>query len=318
MSKTKKNYSNTAVLVPCYNEEITVAKVVHDFRASLPGAKIYVYDNNSSDLTVEKATEAGAIVVPSPIQGKGNVVRQMFEEVEADVYVLVDGDDTYPAEVAPELIHELVSRRMDMVVGSRLEEYDKKSFRRFHKFGNRIITGLISVLFSVSIRDMLSGYRIFSRRFVKSIPLTSEGFEIETELTLQSVSKRQRIIEFPIHYRNRPEGSFSKLNTFSDGFLVLKSIFIIFRFYKPMLFFGILSILLALLSLWSGYRPVLEYLEGGFVYALPRAVLASGLGILSIFSLGIGLIQDTILRLHNEQFLLFNRLLDRRENTDKI
>lgn len=298
-----------AVLVPCYNEEVTVGKVVADFRKALPQATIYVYDNNSTDLTARIAREAGATVVPSPRQGKGFVVRQMFDEIDADLYVLVDGDDTYPAEEAGRLIETLRQQGADMVVGSRLSEFDAESFRKFHQVGNHMLTGFVSLLFRTRVVDMLSGYRVFTRRFVKSIPLESRGFEIETELTLQSVAKRFHIVESPIYYRQRPEGSYSKLNTFSDGLLVFKSIFIIFRYFKPLLFFGIIAGVLSLLSLWAGLQPIMDFINEGLVHTLPRAVLASGLGVLAMLSLAVGVILDTVLRLHNENFLTMSKLI---------
>ncbi len=313
MAKKKKNSSRdlgqVAVLVPCYNEEVTVAKVVKDFRRALPGATVYVFDNNSTDGTAKLAREAGAIVVPAPRQGKGFVVRQMFDEVEADLYVLVDGDDTYPAEEAPRLIAEVYDQGADMVVGSRLSEFEDASFRKFHQFGNHIITGCVSFLFRTRVVDMLSGYRVFTRRFVKSIPLASRGFEIETELTLQAVAKGFHTVESPIFYRKRPEGSFSKLNTFSDGILVFKSIFIIFRYFKPLLFFGIIAFVLSLASFVFGLRPILEYLREGWVHAVPRAILASGVGVLAMLSMAVGVILDTVLRLHNENFMTMSKLI---------
>ena len=298
-----------AVLVPCYNEEVTVEKVVGDFRKALPTATIYVYDNNSSDRTAELAAKAGAIVRPAPRQGKGFAMRQMFEEIDADLYVLVDGDDTYPAEEAPGLIEKLKSSGADMVVGSRLSEFEDASFRKFHQFGNHILTGFVSFLFRSKVTDMLSGYRVFTYRFVKSIPLESGGFEIETELTLQAVAKGFHIVESPIYYRKRPEGSYSKLNTWSDGLLVLKSIFIIFRYFKPMLFFGIIAAGLSVLSLLAGFRPVIEFVNEGYVHTVPSAILASGIGVLAMLSLAVGMILDTVLRMHNENFMTMSKLI---------
>ncbi len=304
--------SKKAVLIPCYNEEVTIEKVVKDFRRELPDAVIYVYDNNSTDRTAEIARKAGAAVARCPIQGKGNVVRQMFEEIEADVYILADGDDTYPAEAVHELLAVFEEKGFDMLVGSRLSQFEEQSFRRFHQIGNHLITGLIGLLFHVPITDMLSGYRIFRRSFVKTIPLMSGGFEIETELTLQSVAKGFRFGEHPVPYRRRPEGSYSKLNTWSDGFLVLKSIFLIFRYYRPLFFFSAVAMLFGLLSITAGYQPVKEYFEEQYVYAVPRAILASGLGVLAMFSMGIGLILETVIRLHNEKFILISRILSRK------
>lgn len=301
-------YGDVAVVVPCYNEEVTVAKVVADFTQALPGAQIFVYDNNSSDETALRASQAGAIVRHAPRQGKGNVVRQMFDEVDARIYVMVDGDDTYPAEAAPELIAELQKTGADMVVGVRMLSFATGSFRRFHQMGNRLVASLISRLFSAKVTDVLTGYRVFSRPFVKTVPLMSEGFEIETEMTLQALAKRFVIKELPIAYGRRPEGSRSKLDTWSDGYLVLKSIAMIFKDYKPLLFFSCLSGVLLVITLIAGLVPILDYVRERYVFHLPLAILATGTGILSALSLTIGLILHTISRYHNENFELLRRL----------
>jgi glycosyltransferase involved in cell wall biosynthesis len=240
-----------AVLIPCFNESGTVGKVVTDFKVALPQAAIYVFDNNSTDDTGRIAQENGAVVVPSLRQGKGNVVRHMFDYVDADIYLMVDGDDTYPVVHAHELIHLIETGQADMAVGTRLSNFAHRSFRSFHQFGNHLISKMIRVLFGVKVADVLSGYRAFSRDFVKTVPLMSGGFEIETELTLQAISKNFAIKEFPINYGSRPRGSYSKLNTFSDGFLILKATFIILKDYKPLLFFSSVSAILALLSLFG-------------------------------------------------------------------
>jgi len=301
-------YGDVAVVVPCYNEELTVAKVVKDFTQALPGAQIFIYDNNSSDETAFRASQAGAIVRQAPRQGKGNVVRQMFDEVDALIYVMVDGDDTYPAEAAPELIAELQKTGADMVVGIRMHSFAPGSFRRFHQFGNRLVASLISRLFSANVTDVLSGYRAFSRSFVKTVPLMSQGFEIETEMTLQALAKRFVIKELPIAYGRRPGGSRSKLDTWSDGFLVLKSIAMIFKDYKPLLFFSTLSGLLLVITLIAGLAPILDYVRERYVFHVPLAILATGTGILSALSLTIGLILHSISRYHNENFELLRRL----------
>jgi glycosyltransferase involved in cell wall biosynthesis len=301
-------YADVAVVVPCYNEELTVAKVVTDFAQALPGAQVFVYDNNSSDETALRASQAGAIVRQAPRQGKGNVVRQMFDEVDARIYVMVDGDDTYPAEAAPELIGELEKTGADMVVGVRMLSFASGSFRRFHQLGNHLVASLISRLFSANVTDVLSGYRVFSRPFVKTVPLMSEGFEIETEMTLQALAKRFVIKELPIAYGRRPEGSRSKLDTWSDGFLVLKSIAMIFKDYKPLLFFSCLSGFLLVITVIAGLAPILDYVRERYVFHLPLAILATGTGILSALSLTIGLILHTISRYHNENFELLRRL----------
>ena len=302
-------YEDVAVLIPCLNEERTVGKVVRDFSAALKGARILVFDNGSSDGTALAAERSGASVVHAHRRGKGNVVKQMFEQVDAELYVLVDGDDTYPAPEAQRLIAEFRKGGVDMVVGARMVPDGVVAYRRFHRFGNRLISSLIAWLFSIEVTDVLSGYRVLSRQFVKSVPLESSGFEIETELTLQAATKGLASREVPIEYRPRPHGSVSKLNTFSDGFLVLKAIFIICKDYKPLLFFSCLSVALALASLAAGARPILGYLETGLVHHLPTAVLATGTAILAALSLCIGLILDTLAKYHNENIQLFRRLM---------
>ena len=300
-----------AVLIPCYNEELTVSQVVADFRAALPEAEILVFDNNSKDRTAELALQAGARVIPSPRQGKGHVVRHMFDSVDADFYLMVDGDATYPAAEARKLIALVESGRADMAVGRRLTSYAAGAFRQFHTFGNHLVARLISSLFGVQVSDVLSGYRVFSRDFVKSIPLLSAGFEIETEMTLQAISKNFTIVEADIAYGSRPEGSFSKLNTFSDGFRVLRSMFLIFKDYKPLIFFSAMAVLLFVLSIFAGIPPILDYVrnENHFVKHVPLAVLAASLGILGCLSLSIGLILDTLSKYHQENFALHRRLI---------
>jgi len=301
-----------AVLIPCFNEEGTVGKVVRDFKGAVGEAEIFVFDNDSTDKTAEIARQAGAVVVRSYHQGKGNVVRHMFDKVEADIYIMVDGDDTYPADEAPGLIEALNSSGAAMVVGSRMKEFDKRSFRRFHLLGNRLVTKLISVLFKVKVTDVLSGYRVFSREFVKTVPLVSKGFEVETEMTLQAAAKDFQIMEVPIKYSPRPEASNSKLNTYSDGFLIIKSIMMIFKDYKPFVFFSGCSIILAVASLFFGYAPIHDFYTTGEVIHMPRAVLAASVGILATLSFAIGLILDTISKYHDENFVLWRRYLKKR------
>lgn len=295
-----------AVLLPCYNEAITIGQVVRDFREALPGADIYVFDNNSSDDTATVAREAGAIVVPSPRQGKGYVVIHMFRLIEADIYVMADGDDTYPASAAPELIDLLERNHADMVVGSRLSTHDERSFRPLHVLGNFVFTGLVSLLFGVRLNDILSGYRVFSRRFVKCVPLSAGGFGIETDMTLNALSKGLPIIETPIAYGSRPEGSASKLSTFRDGFVILGAIFRLFKDYKPLAFFSLLSAALVFASLAAGSLPIWEYVETGVVLRLPLAVLAASLALLAALMLSVGLILDTAARYHREMFLVLS------------
>lgn len=302
-------YEGVAVLIPCYNEEVTIGKVVDDFRAVLPGAAIYVFDNNSKDRTSEIARAHGATVVFSPRQGKGHVVQHMFDQIDAGYYLMVDGDDTYPATAAPELLETLRRHDADMVVGSRLTNFKSGSFRRFHSFGNHLVARLISFFFRMNVTDVLSGYRIFSRDFVKTVPLMSEGFDIETEFTLQAAAKSFKVVETPISYGVRPEGSHSKLSTFKDGILILKVILRIFKDYKPQVFFGAIALFLALLSLAAGIVPIMDYVRDQFVHHVPLAVLATGLGILSVLSMAVGLILDTVNRYHNESFRLWRKLL---------
>ena len=300
-----------AVLIPCLNEEITIAKVVEDFRRALPGAAVYVYDNGSSDRTAARAAEAGARVVPSPRRGKGHVVRHMFASIDADAYVLVDGDDTYPAAQADRLLGALHPGAVDMVVGARTAGAAAGAFRLFHRFGNHLAARLIASLFRVPATDVMSGYRAFSREFVLSVPLVSGGFEIETEMTLQAAAKGYAFREVPIDYGRRPQGSVSKLDTFSDGFLVLRTILLIFKDYQPLVFFTTLAVIFALLSIACGWGPVQDYLTTGFVPRFPRAILAAALGILAGISIGVGLILDTLARFEREQFELWRRQVRR-------
>lgn len=297
------------MLIPCYNEDVTVSHVVDDFRAALPDARIVVFDNNSTDRTSEVARARGAEVVPSPRQGKGNVVRHMFEVIDADVYVMVDGDSTYPADAAPALIRCLIETGADMVVATRMSDFGSGAFRPFHTLGNRLLARLISAFFHITVTDVLSGYRVFSRDFVKTVPLMAEGFDIETELTLQAAAKRFAIREQPIPYRARPPGSMSKLSTVSDGLLILKALFSIFKDHKPQVFFSILALVLALLSLVAGLPPILDYYRVRYVFHVPLAILAAALSVLSMLTFGIGLLLGTLNRYHNESFVLWRRQL---------
>jgi glycosyltransferase involved in cell wall biosynthesis len=284
-----------AVLVPCYNEEATIAAVVRDFHAALPSAEIYVYDNNSKDATMARAREAGAIVRSELNQGKGSVVRRMFADVEADIYVLVDGDDTYEAGAAPMLLRALVENGMDVVSGKRVA-VAKEAYRTGHLLGNRMLTGLTSTMFRVHIGDLLTGYRVLSRRFVKSFPFTAEGFGIETELTVHAVRLLMPMTEIDTRYKERPVGSVSKLNTWRDGFRILFTIVALVREERPLIFFTGLFVLLALFSLVIGTPVVLEYFRTGLVPRMPTAVLATGLMLLAFLSLASGLILDTVTR----------------------
>ena len=256
-----------AVLIPCYNEAITIGKVIDDFKRVLPDADIYVYDNNSKDDTSKIAREHGAIVRFEGRQGKGNVVRSMFRDIEADYYIMVDGDDTYPAEAAPELLAPLMNDEADMTVGDRLSNgsYGEENDRAFHGFGNNLVRWLIKTIYGYAFEDVMTGYRAFNRVFVKTMPELSEGFQIETEISIHAVDKRWRIVDVPIDYRDRPEGSYSKLSTFGDGAKVLKAITALFKDYRPLAFFGWLALLLIILAAIAAVPVLLEYAQTGLV-----------------------------------------------------
>lgn len=293
-----------AVLVPCYNEAPTIAKVVADFRAALPEATIYVYDNNSTDGTADIAAAAGAVVRRESRQGKGNVVRSMFRDVDAEYYLMVDGDDTYPAEAAGDLIAPLAADEADMTVGDRISNgaYGKENERPFHNFGNNLVRRLIKVIYGYAFEDVMTGYRAFTRAFVKTMPVMSGGFQIETEISIWAVDRRWRVADVPIDYRDRPEGSESKLSTFSDGMLVLAAIASLFRDYRPMAFFGWLGLALAVVGLCFGLPVVAEYFDTGYVAKLPSAVLAVALMIVAALSWTAGLILDTVAKSHRRQW----------------
>ncbi len=282
-----------AVLIPCHNEQEAIQDVVHDFRRALPNARIYVYDNNSSDQTCEVARASGAIVRREMLQGKGNVVRRMFADIEADIYVLVDGDGTYEAAAAPKLVRALIEEQLDMVNGRRVTDIEA-AYRPGHRLGNQVLTGLVRLIFGDRFRDMLSGYRVFSRRFVKSFPALASGFEIETELTVHALELRMPTMEFDTAYRDRPEGSTSKLRTFRDGFRILRTIAVLVKEERPLAFFSTLALVLSALSLALGIPVVATYFETGLVPRLPTAVLATGVMLLAFLSLGCGLVLDTV------------------------
>ena len=292
-----------AVLVPCFNEEAAIASVIASFRSALPAAEIYVYDNNSKDRTVAIAREAGAIVRSERRQGKGHVVRRMFADVDADVYVLVDGDATYDAPSAPRMIEKLVSERLDMVVGLRVDQ-EQAAWRPGHRVGNRMLTGFLSEVFGQAFTDILSGYRVFSRRFVKSFPVLSDGFEIETELTVHALELSMPVTEIETPYYARPKGSFSKLNTWRDGFRILGTILKLYRSEKPLRFFSVIGIFLALVSIGLAIPILVTYLEQGIVPRLPTAVLSTGLMIVAVLSVSSGLVLDTVTRGRREMKLL--------------
>jgi glycosyltransferase involved in cell wall biosynthesis len=292
-----------AVLVPCFNEEAAVAKVVADFRNNLPAAEIFVYDNNSSDRTIEVASEAGAKVRSERRQGKGHVVRRMFADIDADIYVLVDGDATYDAASAPRMIEKLKTDRLDMVVGFRVDQAEA-AYRPGHRIGNRMLTGFLSSVFGDAFKDILSGYRVFSRRFVKSFPVLSDGFEIETELSVHALELALPVAEIETPYFARPDGSFSKLNTWRDGFRILGTILKLYRSEKPLRFFSAIGLFLTVVSIGLAIPVVVTWLEEGLVPRLPTAVLSMGLMIVAVLSVSSGLVLDTVTRGRREMKLL--------------
>jgi glycosyltransferase involved in cell wall biosynthesis len=289
-----------AVLIPCYNEELTVAEVVRDFRAQLPEADIYVFDNNSSDRTVERAREAGALVSFERRQGKGYVVQSMFRQVDADIYIMVDGDGTYPPADVHRLLAPVLEDEADMVVGSRLHDESSSQFKSLNRMGNKMFLSVLNSVFKVKITDMLSGYRVFNRRFVKGVPLFGGGFETETELTIKALERGYRVVEVPVDLTTRPEGSFSKIRIVHDGLRILNTILALFRDYKPLTFFGAVGLLLGALALIPGLIVVIEFFETGLVLRLPSAVLAVGLALAGMLSVTIGLVLHTIVRRSQE------------------
>jgi len=284
-----------AVLVPCYNEEVAIPRVVADFRAALPEATIYVYDNNSRDGTVEAARAAGAVVRRERLQGKGHVVRRMFADIDADLYVLVDGDDTYDAKAAPEMVRLLREELLDMVTGARVTE-SKDSYRRGHRFGNALFTGMVSYIFGDRISDMLSGYRVFSRRFVKSFPALSAGFETETEFSVHALALDMPVGEVKTPYKERPQGSTSKLRTYVDGFAILRSIVTLVKEERPLQFFSFAALLWLVLALAIGVPIIITFVATGLVPRFPSAILASALVLVACLSQACGLILDSVSR----------------------
>lgn len=298
-----------AVLIPCYNESKTISKVVSDYRSILPDADIFVYDNNSSDDTDKIALEAGAIVRYEYRQGKGNVIRSMFRDIDADCYLMIDGDDTYPAENAREMCDFVLEKGVDMVIGDRLSStYFEENKRPFHNFGNTLVRNLINWLFHANVKDIMTGYRAFSRPFVKHFPVLSHGFEIETEMTIHALDKNFMLQEVPVQYRDRPVGSESKLNTFSDGFKVLLTIVKMLRDYRPLFFFSIIACLFLVIAL-AFFTPVLlEYLETGLVPRFPTLIASGMLALLGFMFYFCGLVLDAITKKHRQLFeLLMNK-----------
>lgn len=300
-----------AVLIPCYNESKTIEKVIKDYKKALPEADIYVYDNNSTDGSDEIAKKAGAIVKYEYRQGKGNVIRSMFRQIEADCYLMVDGDDTYPAENAKEMCNLILEKKADMVIGDRLSStYFIENKRPFHNLGNRIVRFLINKLFKNKIKDIMTGYRAFSYEFVKTFPILSKGFEIETEMTIHAVDKNFIIKEIPVTYRDRPEGSVSKLNTYSDGFKVLKLIATLFKEYKPFFFFNIVTIILLIISLIFIVPVFSEYFETGLVLRFPTLIVGGFIMITAILIFVCGIILDVTVKKHRQLYeLMLNNIV---------
>ncbi len=295
-----------AVLIPCYNEELTIGKVIKDFKKELPEADIYVYDNNSKDNTAEIAINNGAIVKHEYRQGKGNVVRSMFRDIEADIYVMVDGDDTYPAEEVHKLIEPIKNGEADMVIGDRLTNgtYQKENKRHFHEFGNNIVKKTINILFKTNLKDIMTGYRVFNKIFVKNMPVMSPKFEIETEMSLHALDKKFIIKEIPITYRDRPEGSESKLNTISDGIKVVKTIIKMFKDFKPRQFFAIIGLILIILGLIVGMPVIIEFIKTRYITKVPSAILATGIMIFALITSQCGIILDTVVKQNKENYEL--------------
>ena len=305
-----------AVLIPCYNEEATISKVVNDFRSVLPDAVIYVYDNNSSDNTSKLAAQAGAVVRHEYQQGKGNVIRRMFREIDAECYIMTDGDDTYPAEFAPEMVKKVLEQNADMVVGDRLSStYYTENKRPFHNFGNTIVRKAINVLFNNNIKDIMTGYRAFSYQFVKSFPVLSKGFEIETEMSIHAVDKNMAIDNVIIDYRDRPEGSVSKLNTYSDGFKVLRTIMRLFMSYRPMQFFGGLSVLLTVIAAAFFIPIVIAFIQTGVVRRFPTLIICGFVEVAAIQSFFSGMILNNIVQKSRQDFEI--RLYELSEQKEK-
>ena len=295
-----------AVIIPCYNEALTIGKVIDDFRSELPEATVYVYDNNLTDGTAEIARTRGAIVKYEPRQGKGNVCRQMFRDIDADCYLMVDGDDTYPAESARSLCAPILAGEADMVVGDRLSNgtYAQQNARAFHGFGNDLVRAMIRWIYGYGFEDVMTGYRAMSRPFVKTFPVLSEGFQIETELSIHAVDRRWRIADVPVEYRNRPEGSVSKLNTVRDGLKVIAMIGTLFKDYRPLKFFSLVALLFCIGGLCAGIPVVTEYLATGLVPRFPTAILAVALMFMAALSLATGFILDAVAKVERKQWEL--------------
>ena len=308
--------SKIAVLIPCYNESKTIAKVVKDYKEALPEADIYVYDNNSTDNTDEIAKKAGAIVRYESKQGKGNVIRTMFREIDADCYLMIDGDDTYPAENARQMCDYVLENGVDMVIGDRLSStYFEENKRPFHNLGNKMVRGFINKIFKSNIRDIMTGYRAFSYNFVKTFPILSKGFEIETEMTIHAIDKNFTLKEIPVQYRDRPEGSVSKLNTYKDGARVIKTIAILFEEYKPALFFNTIAACIFIISLILAIPVFIEYFKTGLVPKFPTLIVAGIMLVISLLLSVSGIILQVIVKKHKQLFeIMLNQAAILRKN----
>lgn len=295
-----------AILIPCYNEELTIEKVINDFRKELPEAEIYVYNNNSKDKTEEIAQKNGAIVKREYKQGKGNVVKSMFYDIDADFYIMVDGDDTYPAESVHALLEPVLTGQADMATGDRLSNgtYQKENKRHFHQFGNSLVRSSINILFHSHLNDIMTGYRAFNKKFVKNIPVLSQKFEIETEMTLHALDKNYCIKEIPIVYRDRPSGSISKLSTLGDGIKVVKTIVKMFKDYKPLTFFTTIAVLLFVIGLLVGIPVIAEFVKTNYITKVPSSILATGIVLLSVIIGQCGVVLDTVVKQNKEKYEL--------------
>ena len=299
-----------AVLIPCYNEAITIKKVIEDYKKNLPDADIYVYDNNSKDGSDKIAREAGAIVRYEVRQGKGNVIRTMFREIDADCYLMVDGDDTYPAENAKEMCDYILNGQADMVIGDRLSStYFTENKRLFHNFGNVLVRKLINILFKNNINDIMTGYRAFSREFVKGFPVLSKGFEIETEMSIHAVDNNFKLVEIPVQYRDRPKNSVSKLNTYSDGLKVIKTIAMLFKEYKPKIFFNLIALIFFIIGIAIVIPAFLGYFETGLVEKFPSLIVGCFSITIALLNVGIGTILEVIVKKHKQVYELYLNFL---------
>lgn len=301
-----------AVLIPCYNEALTIARVIKDYKKALPEAKIYVYDNNSTDDTAKIAVSNGAIVRYEYKQGKGNVVRSMFRDIKAECYLMIDGDNTYPAENAREMCNLILSKKADMVIGDRLSStYFSENKRPFHNLGNKLVRLFINKLFKNKIKDIMTGYRAFSYEFVKGFPVLSKGFEIETEMTIHAVDKNYHIVEVPVNYQDRPKGSISKLNTYRDGAKVLKTIAVLFKEYKPSAFFNIIALIFLILALCFGIPVVVEYYQTGLVPRFPTLIVASIFLVIGLLLWICGIILQVIIKKHKQLYEILMNIVSR-------